>query len=146
MSVSGVIKFADCDLSTSGLMTDKQKEIQRLEGARLKAIIDAAKRAQKGLNQAKLAKMLGLKNQSQVSHWCTGFVRIPDDALITLAELLDFDPKRVRPEITEYIERAQSVLGGDKAELSDLIDRLYDQEAADVERYVRFVLQSRGEK
>ena len=102
MNIAGGIKSSGSHEAVINQVSDQQKEVQRTEGARLKAIIDQAKSGSPGLNQTKLAGMLGLKNQSQISHWCRGFVRIPDESLITLAEILGFDPARVRPEIAEH--------------------------------------------
>lgn len=74
------------------------------EAARLKAIYQERKKADRSLTQEKLADMFGWSTQSAVSQYMTGAIELNFEALMKFASALDFQPEEVSPRLVKGIE------------------------------------------
>ncbi len=85
-------------------MNDKVIPNQKIildEAARLKAIYNARKRDNKSLNQAVLADLCDWASQGTVSQYMTGGMPLNIEALLKLANVLQFDPAEVSPRLAQ---------------------------------------------
>ena len=74
----------------------------RMEEARLlKLKYQAAKRANPGLNQEKVADLCGWSGQSVVSQYINGKIALNLSALLKFAHVLQFEPNEVSPRLTD---------------------------------------------
>lgn len=71
------------------------------EGQLLEAELLHAQDLDKSISQESLAHEMGI-SQGNFSQWITGRTSIPDRRLIWLGKRLGFDPKKVRPSLTNY--------------------------------------------
>jgi phage repressor protein C with HTH and peptisase S24 domain len=71
------------------------------EAARLKAIYNARKLENKGLNQAVLAELCDWSSQGTVSQYMTGGLPLNIEALLKLANVLQFNPAEVSPRLAQ---------------------------------------------
>ncbi|MDP3848606.1 MAG: S24 family peptidase [Pseudomonas sp.] len=71
------------------------------EAARLKAIYNARKLDNKGLNQAVLAELCDWSSQGTVSQYMTGGLPLNIEALLKLANVLQFNPAEVSPRLAQ---------------------------------------------
>ena len=60
-------------------------------------------RYERGLTKKDAAARLSVST-GHISHWCKGRSPIPDDRLLELAILLDFNPLEIRPTLAKYRE------------------------------------------
>jgi hypothetical protein len=79
------------------------------EAARLKAIYNARKLDNKGLNQAVLADLCDWSSQGTVSQYMTGGLPLNIEALLKLANVLQFNPAEVSPRLTQLYLPATAV-------------------------------------
>ena len=101
------------------------------------------KKQQERLTQEQLANHLGV-TQGVIGRWVNGHKRIPDQQLMRLAIILDFDPLDVRPEVKDYVDLANSVLSKEgREDLSTLIRLLSESESKQVRTFLDFLLSQR---
>lgn len=85
-------------------MNDKSIPSQQCiidEATRLKAIYNARKRENKSLNQALLADLCDWSSQGTVSQYMTGGMPLNIEALLKLANVLQFNPAEVSPRLAQ---------------------------------------------
>lgn len=78
------------------------EEQRRLEGAKLEGILEAARNSDANLTQDSLADEMSV-TQGLLSQWVTGKTPIPDKRLLWLGRRLDFDPRAIRPSLSDYV-------------------------------------------
>ena len=120
-----------------------QMDADRIAEARvLKMHYQVAKAREPSLRHKILANGLGVAS-SAVAGWFNGHARCPDQALLWLAERLDFDAASVRPDIHARIgllsEQEQA-----RARLHELVDTVDERRLGEISRYIRFILQTRN--
>ena len=62
----------------------------------------ARARYKQGISQTEVAARLGFKSGAQITHWINNRSPVPDEHLLTLGSVLQFDPMRVRPSLSRY--------------------------------------------
>lgn len=114
---------------------------RKAEADLLKRFYQAAKARQPQLRQRHIAQELGVTAGS-VAGWLNGHARCPDQALIRVAELLDFDPTVVRPEVHARLidksDRAQKI-----ADITRRLEAMDSSRISEISRYIAFIMSTR---
>ena len=119
----------------------KMAEDRDREAALLKNYYNAGKLRDPKLRQQKVADNLGC-SQSIVAAWFNGHARCPDRSLIKLGDALGFDPKAVRPDISDNTVDSEPSEAA-KRRLTRLFDNLDPGRVDQVTDFVRFILATR---
>lgn len=119
-------------------------EERRREAATLKHLYKNFKEQKRKITQAEIADDIGV-TQGVVAGWMAGSTRCPDRHLMTLSEILLFDPEMVRPGVKERIESGLADFEEREA-LLNIISGLDPLKRKQVHDFVKFLSQSRPGK
>jgi len=119
------------------------EQMQR-ESARLKVFWDRyqgrLKDEGRTITQAEFAETYLGMTQGNFGHLLYGRQPIPLETLFDMAILMGFDPREVRPEISEFIDKVfKSVSNDESSLLINYLARLSQDKVAQVLTFARFV-------
>lgn len=117
-------------------MEDRAKEAKAL-----KKYYQQAKAKDPDLRHKILANGLGIA-PSALAGWFNGHARCPDQALIWLADRLDFDPAVVRSDIHARVGTVQAEQQA-RDKLHALIESVDERKLAEITNFIRFIHQTR---
>lgn len=132
-------------------MIDSRKEQCLRESARLKRFWDRYQdriRAEgREITQAEFAETYLGTTQGNFSHLLYGRQPIPLETLFDLALLLDFDPREVRPEIQEFIDKVfRAVKGSEQNLIESYLSQLPPAVLDQVLVFARFLAEQKSSR
>lgn len=97
------------------------------------------KKSELGLNQTKLANLMGV-SQGSVASWFNGHLPIGTDSLLALAKILKVDPREIRPEFQYAVTSAS--FPSDVTRIAQKLCALPQGVRSDLERTIDTILES----
>ena len=127
------------------------KEQMEIEGARLQVFWDRYKAQMEArgepVSQTAFAQLHFDMTQGNFGHLLKGRQPIPLEMLFDLAILLDFDPREIRPELQQFIDKVfRAVRGAEQSMIVSYLSQLAPEGIDQVLSYARFLAAQRAAK